>query len=159
MSCHGTGTVVILDDSQCAGCPGGSDWTDCINNTVASLGAGGTLQFKRGEVYNVSGPLVIDYEDVTWEATGSGARPIINFSVSPNGGGVGIRKAGATLLDLDIRGPHYNVGAWADFNRYGINASRDLNVPTPDGLYISGLSMDLSAMVSRSMARTMVSPS
>jgi parallel beta-helix repeat protein len=142
MSCHGTGTIAVVDDSQCQGCPGSTDWSDCIINTMASLGTGGTLQFKRGKEYVVNSQLLIDAVGMTWEATGTGQRPIIRFVQSPSGGGVLVKKADVTLSNLDIRGPYYNQGNRDGGARYGINAARSLNEPTSDRLHISGVSVN-----------------
>lgn len=140
MSCHGSGSVVVLDNSLCTGCPGGSDWTECINASLSSLGDGGTLQFERGEEYVVSDTLWINQEGMTCEAVGAGVRPIIRFTNSPHPGGVMVKKSDVTLRNLDIRGPHYQSGGVRAEGRYGVSAAQSEDQPTSDRLHLANVS-------------------
>jgi hypothetical protein len=117
---------------------GGSDWTDCIASTLDSLGQGGTLQFKRGEEYLISGRVLVLDDDVTLEAVGSGARPIIKFTADQAHGAIGIAGANVKLLNLDIRGPYYNLQYYSPQNYYGISAAGS----PAHNLHLEGLSIN-----------------
>jgi hypothetical protein len=143
MSCHGSGTVAVIDNSSCSGCPGSSDWAACINNTLVSLGSGGTLQFQRGQEYLIAAQLLIQVPGVTFEAIGSGARPILKFTTSINTGAVVVQADGVSLINLDLRGVYYNSQYREGGSYFGINACRpdDPGSPTDD-LLISGTSVN-----------------
>jgi hypothetical protein len=108
--------IVTLDDYAALECPGyldpQFDWTTCINKASNAAGAGGTLLFTRGKTYRFGGTIFTSdpeedpLDDVTWEATGTGARPILD-AATIDIYAVVISGHNITFRNLDLRGPHY----------------------------------------------------
>jgi hypothetical protein len=104
--------IVTLDDYAAQNCSGyldpQFDWTQCINGASNAAGAGGTLLFTRGKTYRVVvGQMAVAPEGVTWDATGSGARPILN-AASIGAFAVVVQGDDVTIRNLDLRGPHFD---------------------------------------------------
>lgn len=124
------GPVVVVERSTAQGCQPwrwNRDHTACITATAAQAAAtGAAIGLTRGREYRYGGELWLA-PGVVLRAVGDPAlpRPILRGSNTARG--VMLREGGQ-ILDLDIRGPHYNAAPFRvrlhdDWAFTGINAA------------------------------------